>query len=86
MTASNPQTANIQSLLESAFNASLKDDMDLYTCLNQYSNGWSTYIAQSCLDASQPDNAAASNAKNAFKVAYNALRSQLGLPAYNGSF
>ena len=86
LTASNPQTANIQSLLESAFNASLKDDMDLYTCLNQYSNGWSTYIAQSCLDASQPDNAAASNAKNAFKVAYNALRSQLGLPAYNGSF
>lgn len=84
--SSNPATANIQVLLENAFNASLRNDLDLYSCLHQYSNGWSTYIAQSCLDASQPDNAAASNAKNAFKAAYNVLRSRLGLPMYNGSF
>jgi len=86
LTSSSPLTANIQALLANAFNASIRNDLDLYSCLHQYNDGWSAYIAQSCLDASQPDNAAATNAKNSFKAGYNILRSRLGLPAYNGSF
>jgi hypothetical protein len=72
--------------LVAAFNASLKDDNDLATCLNQANTGSEAFIFQSCLDASAADSAAATTAKQTFRSAYNRLRAGIGQPPVNIQF
>jgi hypothetical protein len=82
-------TTNAQSvitLLVASFTASLKDDNDLASCLNQANYGTVAYIYQSCLSSSSGDNAAATGAKQAFLSAYNQMRATIGEPSVSPQF
>ena len=84
--APTPATSTVRDNLVAAFNASLRNDNDLDTCLNQANNGSNAYIFQGCLNASGPDSAAATAAKQTFLSAYNTVRTRLGQPAVNIQF
>jgi len=89
-TQSLPTTTNdevsVKNLLAASFTASLADDNAISSCLYQNNNGYTAYIASSCLAASQPDDLAATNAKAAFRTAYNALRGLFGLAPNSNAF
>lgn len=76
--APTPATSTVRDELVAAFNASLRNDNDLDTCLNQANDGTDAYIFQGCLDASSSDSAAATAAKQTFLSDYNQLRARLG--------
>jgi hypothetical protein len=78
VTAPTPAASTVQADLVAAFNASLRDDNDLDTCLNQANDGTDAYIFQGCLDASSSDSGAATAAKRTFLSDYNQLRARLG--------
>jgi hypothetical protein len=71
-------TSTVRDDLVAAFNASLRNDNDLDTCLNQANDGTDAYIFQGCLDASAADSGAATAAKQSFLTDYNQLRVRLG--------
>jgi hypothetical protein len=84
--APTPAASSVRDDLVAAFNASLRNDNDLATCLNQANNGNTAYIFQGCLNASGSDSNAATQAKQTFLSAYNQLRATIGLPAVNPQF
>jgi hypothetical protein len=86
LTAPTSLAKTVQADLVAAFQASLKDDNDLASCLNQANDGSEAFIFQSCLDASAADSAAATAAKQTFRTAYNRLRARIGQPAVNIAF
>jgi hypothetical protein len=86
LAATTPEAQNVQQLLVAAFNASLKDDTDLDTCLNQANYGSYAVIFQSCLTNSQADSSAATTAKQAFLQAFNQLRATIGQPPMSPQF
>ncbi len=76
--APTPAASTVRDDLVAAFNASLQDDNDLDTCLNQANTGTDAYIFQGCLDTSSTDSGAATAAKQTFLAAYNQLRTVIG--------
>ena len=80
LAAPTPAAKTVRDDLVAAFAASLRDDTDLASCLNQANDGSEAYIFQSCLDASSADSAAATAAKHTFRTAYNQLRARIGQP------
>ena len=78
--------ASVRDDLVAAFNASLQNDNDLATCLNQDNDGNTANIFQACLNASASDSNAATAAKQTFLTAYNQLRASIGQPAVNPQF
>ena len=76
--APTPAASTVRDDLVAAFNASLQNDNDLDTCLNQANDGTDAYIFQGCLNASSTDSDAASAAKQTFLGAYNQLRARIG--------
>ena len=84
--APTPAASNVRDELVAAFNASLRNDNDLDTCLNQANNGTDAYIFQGCLDASSSDSGAATAAKQTFLNDYNQLRARLGQTANTMQF
>jgi hypothetical protein len=86
LNAPTPATGTVRDDLVAAFNASLRNDNDLDTCLNQANDGTDAYIFQGCLDASSSDSGAATAAKQTFLSAYNQLRAGLGQAAVTIQF
>ena len=84
--APTPDANTVRDDLVAAFNASLQNDNDLDTCLNQANDGTDAYIFQGCLNASATDSGAATAAKQTFLSAYNQLRTRIGQSAINTQF
>ena len=84
--APTPGAQAVAADLVAAFTASLKDDNDLSSCLNEANYGTVAYIYSSCLSSTGPDSTAATTAKQTFVTAYNQLRATVGQAAVNPSF
>jgi hypothetical protein len=78
--------STVRDELVAAFSASLRNDNDLATCLNQANDGSAAYIFQSCLNASGSDSATATAAKQTFLSDFNQLRARLGQQPINLQF
>ncbi len=86
VTAPTPGAGTVRDDLVAAFNASLRNDNDLDTCLNQANTGTDAYIFQGCLNASATDSDAATAAKQSFLSVYNQLRTRIGQSSVNLQF
>ena len=84
--APTPAAAAVRTALGAALTASLTDDQDINSCLNEANDGNVAFIFQSCLNASTSDSQAATDAKQNFLGLYNQLRSQIGLPPTTQQF
>jgi hypothetical protein len=84
--APTPMAATVRADLVAAMDASLTNDRDISTCLNEANTGTVAYIFQSCLSATAADSNAATSAKQRFLADYNALRRQIGQPAISVQF
>jgi hypothetical protein len=84
--APTPTAATVRADLVAAMDASLTNDQDISTCLNQANTGTVAYIFQSCLSSTSAHSTAATNAKQQFLAAYNALRRQIGQRAISVQF
>jgi hypothetical protein len=84
--APTPMAATVRADLVAAMDASLTNDQDISTCLNQANTGTVAYIFQSCLSSTSSGSTAATSAKQRFLAAYNALRRQIGQPAISVQF
>ena len=81
-----PLAASARRALIAAMDASLANDQDINTCLNQANTGTVAFIFQSCLTSTAPDSQAATAAKQHFLTAYNRLRRSIGLPPTRQQF
>lgn len=86
LNAPTPLAASVRAALVSAMDASLTNDRDISTCLNQANSGTVAFIFQSCLSSTATDSNAATSAKQQFLSLYNELRHQIGQPATGTQF
>jgi hypothetical protein len=86
LTAPTPGAQAVAADLVAAFSASLKDDNDLSSCLNEQNYGTVAYIYSSCLSSTGSDSSAATTAKQTFVSAYNQLRATVGQAAASPQF
>jgi hypothetical protein len=86
LTAPTPLAVSVRDALVAAYDASLTDDQDIETCLNQDNNGTVALIFQDCLTSTASDNDAATAAKQHFWTLYNQLRAQIGQPQTTQQF
>ena len=86
LNAPTPGAQAVAADLVAAFAASLQDDNDLSSCLNEQNYGTVAYIYGSCLSSTASDNSAATTAKQTFVSAYNQLRATVGQPPVSPSF
>ena len=86
LNAPTPGAQAVAADLVAAFSASLKDDNDLSSCLNEANYGTVAIIYSSCLSSTQSDSSAATTEKQTFVAAYNQLRASVGQAAINPSF
>lgn len=84
--APTPLAASVRRALISAIDASLANDQDISTCLNEANTGTVAIIFQSCLTSTAPDSQAATTAKQHFQTLYNRLRQSMGLPPASQQF
>jgi hypothetical protein len=84
--APTPLAATVRADLVAAMDASLTNDHDISTCLNEANTGTTAVIFQGCLSSTAADSTAATNAKHQFLADYNTLRSQIGQPAISVQF
>jgi hypothetical protein len=86
LNAPTPGAQAVAADLVAAFSASLKDDNDLSSCLNEQNYGTIAYIYSSCLSSTGSDSSAATTAKQTFVNAYNQLRATVGQAAASPQF
>ena len=72
--------------LARSFDRSAENNLDLQNCVPRDATGRVRYKGAACLQATAGSSTVASEAKNAFRARYNALRRSLGLPEKQPSF
>ncbi|MGO9753864.1 MAG: hypothetical protein ACLP8S_20065 [Solirubrobacteraceae bacterium] len=86
ISAPTPLAASTREALITAYSDSLVNDQDISNCLNQFNTGTFAIVSQQCLNATAPDAATATAAKDQFRNLYKHLRSEIGLPATDPQF
>jgi len=86
LNAPTPLATSTRNALVAALDASLTNDQDISTCLNQANDGTVAIIFQSCLTSTGSDASVANAAKQQFSTLYNQLRRQIGQPSTNQPF
>jgi hypothetical protein len=86
LNAPTPLATSTQNALVAALDASLTNDQDISTCLNQANDGTVAFIFQGCLTSTSSGAGIANAAKQQFFTLYNQLRQQIGQPSTDQSF
>ena len=86
LNAPTPLATSTRNALVAALDASLTNDQDISTCLNQANDGTVAIIFQSCLTSTGSDASIATAAKQQFFTLYNQLRQQIGQPSTSQPF
>jgi hypothetical protein len=86
LNAPTPLATSTRNALVAALDASLTNDQDISTCLNQANDGTVAIIFQSCLTSTGSDASIANTAKQQFFTLYNQLRQQIGKPSTSQPF
>jgi hypothetical protein len=84
--APTPLSASVRTALIAAYDASLQNDQDISTCLNENNTGTDAIIFRSCLDSTSASAGTATAAKQQFRTLYNQLRQRIGQPPTDQSF
>lgn len=86
LSAPTDQANQVKQALVQAFDASLTDDQQIQSCLNQGVDTGIESLFQQCLSSTKSASDAATSAKQSFTSQYNQLRQQIGLPPSNTQF